>query len=289
MPRRFQSTHPRGVRRPSMLARASFPAFQSTHPRGVRRGVYIPRQRAWLGFNPRTRVGCDERTRVRPLLQVGFQSTHPRGVRLLFHVLTQLPFLVSIHAPAWGATADAYLVPRGLWVSIHAPAWGATPTDCDECRELAFQSTHPRGVRPSWFPHSFLVWYGFNPRTRVGCDIRALRRVSSPTLFQSTHPRGVRRPWIWQTGSAGPGFNPRTRVGCDRYGSPYCHPDGRVSIHAPAWGATGQWRCSRSPTTRFNPRTRVGCDKQRLMLARTLSLFQSTHPRGVRHSQITKE
>ena len=33
-----------------------------------------------------------------------FQSTHPRGVRLLVTGIRPAAALVSIHAPAWGAT-----------------------------------------------------------------------------------------------------------------------------------------------------------------------------------------
>ena len=36
--------------------------------------------------------------------------------------------IVSIHAPAWGATFALGGVFLGLKVSIHAPAWGATFT-----------------------------------------------------------------------------------------------------------------------------------------------------------------
>ena len=34
--------------------------------------------------------------------------------------------VVSIHAPAWGATNFDWVVSSQLKVSIHAPAWGAT-------------------------------------------------------------------------------------------------------------------------------------------------------------------
>ena len=57
------------------------------------------------GFNPRARMGRDKVT----------SSTYTGGI-------------VSIHAPAWGATLPMgmmLLIP--LYVSIHAPAWGATP------------------------------------------------------------------------------------------------------------------------------------------------------------------
>ena len=119
----------------------------------------------------------------------------------------------------------------------------------------------------------------FNPRTHVGCDI----------LLHRAHT-GVR------------GFNPRTHVGCDAdddatYSATF------VSIHAPTWGATDMsagglmWIC-------FNPRTHVGCDLKgrcrhfdeavsihaptwgaTAQSGATSSgrMFQSTHPRGVRH------
>ena len=104
-----------------------------------------------------------------------------------------------------------------LPVSIHAPAWGATPVCC-----LAGE----RG------------WPCFNPRTRVGCDPHGRPSPAGSRRFQSTHPRGVRHRIIIDAPVDVPGFNPRTRVGCDtdaRQASPIKI---RVSIHAPAWGAT---------------------------------------------------
>ena len=39
----------------------------------------------------------------------------------------------------------------------------------------------------------------------------------------------------------------------------------RISIHAPAWGATGRPRPSRTPPTYFNPRSRMGSDVNAIM------------------------
>ena len=124
----FQSTHPRGVRPHGILAKAVPPAvsihapawgatgvlqgpgrlvrvFQSTHPRGVRREGNCARYFRGARFNPRTRVGCDQRpVRVLCAREVQFQSTHPRGVRLVVAILHIHSGDVSIHAPAWGAT-----------------------------------------------------------------------------------------------------------------------------------------------------------------------------------------
>ena len=101
--------------------------FQSTLPRGERRGVlndgmvdvyFNPRSRvgsdavspAELGgggadFNPRSRVGSDRASSWLPDTTIPFQSTLPRGERQLGVSAQQLQAIISIHAPAWGATA----------------------------------------------------------------------------------------------------------------------------------------------------------------------------------------
>ena len=104
-PLSFQSTHPRGVRRDNIFSFSATKMFQSTHPRGVRRwadGAHM----IIKGFNPRTRGGCDQ-----PPAYLVWDAQ-----------------LVSIHAPAGGATQEyAYFVVK-VQVSIHAPAGGATLT-----------------------------------------------------------------------------------------------------------------------------------------------------------------
>ncbi len=102
--------------------------FQSTLPRGERRGVlndgmvdvyFNPRSRvgsdavspAELGgggadFNPRSRVGSDRASSWLPDTTIPFQSTLPRGERQLGVIAQQLQAIISIHAPAWGATAQ---------------------------------------------------------------------------------------------------------------------------------------------------------------------------------------
>ena len=98
---------------------------------------------------------------------------------------------------------------------------------------------------------------GFNPRTRVGCDV---------TCHAITYHLG--------------GFNPRTRVGCDTASTTSLID--KVSIHAPAWGATGGKCLHDFRIAGFNPRTRVGCDLRKLIDSLFRRQFQSTHPRGVR-------
>ena len=59
--------------------------------------------------------------------------------------------LVSIHAPAWGATRHALQELLPALVSIHAPAWGATLIGGQDDTAKKFQSTRPRGARLALF------------------------------------------------------------------------------------------------------------------------------------------
>ena len=143
-------------------------------------------------FNPRTREGCDSRSSC----------------------VLVIPFFISIHAPARGATSGGYAVSAELHISIHAPARGATAFQRHTQRKQKFQSTHPRGVRLSLdrFDPFLELFQSTHPR--------GVRLSTPPTQcpllrFQSTHPRGVRLfpfdlPLFFISH-----FNPRTREGCD--------------------------------------------------------------------------
>ena len=175
---------------------------------------------------------------IQPYCDLEFQSTHPRGVRPPASGERMDPIRVSIHAPAWGATHSWYVPYRLLWVSIHAPAWGATRL-VETARPVTNVSIHA----PAW-----------------GATLVSALVLVMEQPFQSTHPRGVRRSAGWskyptrQFQSTHPrGVRPRRNAGN--------HRNLRVSIHAPAWGATqimDDWVTYQDA-------------------------FQSTHPRGVRH------
>ncbi len=187
-----------------------------------------------------------------------FQSTPPRGGRLGDDHLLEVGKGVSIHAPAWGATAMALAVRF-----ISSP----------------FQSTPPRGGRQRTSGRGWPMSC-FNPRPRVGGDQYLMPGTADLPLFQSTPPRGGRRA------------HPGGAVGLFKFQStpprggrrrPERKPpaDAPVSIHAPAWGATFSScgfpnvskfqstppRGGRLPTRgkrrqlkSFNPRPRVGGD-----------------------------
>ena len=191
--------------------------------------------------------------------------------------------MVSIHAPAWGATPDVFnrstrfimfqsTRPRG------ARQFGALDVGVHE----VFQSTRPRGARRFLLQRRYILAGSFNPRARVGRDPGIDCSGIKVIGFQSTRPRGARRQTLafGKVASA-------------------------VSIHAPAWGATfryvfplcnlGQFQSTRPRGARreiggafqgapgFNPRARVGRDATRTGERPVLVWFQSTRPRGARH------
>ena len=125
----------------------------------------------------------------------------------------RVPVLCFNPRPRMGGDTNSALVKRRKRVSIHAPVWGATYL-CHSCTvHTEFQSTPPYGGRPVII-HVTVCFFGFNPRPRMGGD--DTRRLDSATVaFQSTPPYGGRQ---------------RCRG--------YPTESGRVSIHAPVWGAT---------------------------------------------------
>ena len=191
-----------------------------------------------------------------------FQSTHPRGVRRGQHPARTHPGPVSIHAPAWGATPSWSRAGR-----CPASFNPRTRVGCDAFRQVGTKSLT-----------------GFNPRTRVGCDLGS---VMPPFFVPRFNPRtrvGC-DPGPYGTHHRIRGFNPRTRVGCDaeiqRVASAPC----RVSIHAPAWGATGRDVHVHQGADVSIHAPAWGATRASRAFSTSPS-FQSTHPRGVRRNRI---
>ncbi len=228
----FQSTHPRGVRRYPGVALFPFSGF---NPR-TREGCDPPcfcRTACVICFNPRTREGCDLASGVPVwIVQVSIHAP-ARGATYVLLLLCASDG-VSIHAPARGATGHYGNIfiygkfqsthPRGVRRDLVMTAAGTVEFQSTHPRGVrhfpwphprprrAFQSTHPRGVRQNGRRYVDRR-YGFNPRTREGCDrksaalihkwcvsihapargaTRSIFTLNDEHRFQSTHPRGVR-------------------------------------------------------------------------------------------------
>ena len=292
----------RGATRPT-ASRSGRIAFQSTLPHGER-PASRPSLPPGTSFNPRSRTGSDAAESVAASAAAMFQSTLPHGERrcgrsarrryLRFqstlphgerrrpggYRLRRLEFQSTLpHGERQRILASS---PPAEHVSIHAPARGATPRPS------------PCGGRGS-----------FNPRSRTGSDNRDNGfNPDNSRLFQSTLPHGERPATIAATECLDSSFNPRSRTGSDRppaagpppepcfnprsrTGSDLAAHDQyprrvRVSIHAPARGATSipaffvapslfqstlphgerRRRTARAcGCTCFNPRSRTGSDQ----------------------------
>ena len=192
--------------------------------------------------------------------------------------------LVSIHAPARGATRAAGSRRTVGRVSIHAPARGATHVSQLASALAAFQSTRPRGARLLSL---------------------AIARSGKPE-FQSTRPRGARPSTqtvsngAWKVSihapargatrnsapnSSSAGFNPRAREGRDA-DALRDKLSAQVSIHAPARGATHFFR--KQPEMPMFQSTRPRGARPRIFgKTRFHRVFQSTRPRGARPMSLT--
>ena len=143
-------------------------------------------------FNPRTRMGCDTN----------------------IHITSQSLPLISIHAPAWGATHLIFMRKiQFLFQSTHPHGVRLFKFVMHSTFHL-FQSTHPHGVRPEISIRALLSSLIFQSTHPHGVRPHIAQPTSLLPSFQSTHPHGV-RPNVYRQQHRHRYFNPRTRMGCD--------------------------------------------------------------------------
>ena len=199
--------------------------------------------------------------------QVSFQVALPHGERRAGQCDNGAKLIVSIRAPAWGATC---LFQAGFWVrtvSIRAPAWGATTlyrefdkTVAVSIRAPAWGAT-PRDVRnpgktavsiraPAWGATQIVI--AAHRRIRFQFALPHGERLTGLTMpppykvFQFALPHGerlcVRRP-----GNYGARFQFALPHGERPQKPQRQHRRRQVSIRAPAWGATTIAACIKRP------------------------------------------
>ena len=89
-------------------------------------------------------MGSDGWYLVHPIKTQRFNSRSRMGSDFN-PVLAYVPRVVSIRAPAWGATAAQLRHDGFIGVSIRAPAWGATPP------QTRYNASHQVSIRaPAW-------------------------------------------------------------------------------------------------------------------------------------------
>ena len=167
--------------------------------------------------------------------------------------------MISIHAPARGATQRPEGLPSQAGISIHAPARGATTGSDGNTHKVVISIHAPaRGATVCWgiVPPA---GSNFNPRSREGSDGGRAKKWQSINQFQSTLPRGERQPLASIAGS-GWNFNPRSREGSDP--KPQAQPNARIYFNPRSReGSDGSRPAGSTTTPYFNPRSREGSDR----------------------------
>ena len=123
----------------------------------------------------------------------GFQSTPPHGGRPNICGGFPRQFVVSIHAPAWGATIVPVISGHTRYVSIHAPAWGATGTWPFGLTFDGFQSTPPHGGRQAT-PNEAELHLTVSIHAPAWGATITISCCQQWSPFQSTPPHGGRQP-----------------------------------------------------------------------------------------------
>ena len=165
-------------------------------------------------------------------------------------------------------------------ISIHAPTRGATPGPATVNSFSLFQSTLPRGERPSW---------GSNLLAKAAISIHAPTRGATlidlfiRIFLDNFNPRSHEGSDDYTPNSRtiSSDFNPRSHEGSD----PACfYPEtGKIiSIHAPTRGATDPEYHRNLVQKKFQSTLPRGERLNCTMTAIIKLLFQSTLPRGER-------
>ena len=168
-----------------------------------------------------------------------------------------------------------------LAISIHAPARGATCTKAICFYEYGkFQSTLPRGERPSIpdiIPSAKSISIHAPAR---GATLPRSQSQWESSLFQSTLPRGERLH-IFKFSTFSTDFNPRSREGSDGLWKYEAVESIKISIHAPARGATFYKGCIPDDLEISIHAPARGATES-LPICFCINEFQSTLPRGER-------
>ena len=209
-------------------------------------------------FNPRSRVGSDSHRLAACLSRMMFQSTLPRGERQPWPAIAVACVLVSIHAPAWGATMTLKPLRPSREFQSTLPRGERPELSARNKPSTEFQSTLPRGERPRTQSRACRSLGGALRAERVGVSVAAeslrkkrefqstLPRGERPPcgdtetallMFQSTLPRGERPLMNMQRLKVTAFQSTLPRGERPQHTNSSC-ANLSVSIHAPAWGAT---------------------------------------------------
>ena len=193
-------------------------------------------------FNPRSRKGSDHYIPDNFILRKNFNPRSRKGSDASNSCNKHVVLLISIHAPARGATRTAsFLKFTLLHFNPRSRKGSDTHRKMMMVTLMIFQSTLPQGER-------------LNDKTTL--DGIADISIHAPARGATS----ARRKPARNTDD----FNPRSRKGSDKLAAYEDLGYTPISIHAPARGATKSTRLTTLSTgCYFNPRSRKGSDSNR--------------------------
>ena len=208
-------------------------------------------------FNPRSREGSDG--------DFGFDL---------------ILYLISIHAPARGATCCWIRKCPSHTISIHAPARGATHVHLLFIPDQPYFNPRSREGSDFFFCLKRYILFNFNPRSREGSDFCI--QCSFILLLISIHApaRGATSVRCFETFCKFY-FNPRSREGSDQHENLAMQSYQKFQSTLPR-GERQKILPFLRAEVHFNPRSREGSDRNLRRIIATLRRFQSTLPRGER-------
>ena len=189
--------------------------FQFTLPRGERQRVVESPLRFTIRFNSRSREGSDVVQADTLKEAVAFQFTLPRGERPGRFAFLASANVVSIHAPARGATF-VYVRSRKEHVSFNSRSReGSDVATSRTSFVISGFNSRSREGSDAKFLIATVNTCGFNSRSREGSDKERDGQLMELVQFQFTLPRGERLPISASQSDRRTGFNSRSREGSD--------------------------------------------------------------------------
>ena len=208
-----------------------------------------------------------------------FQSTLPRRERQqLLWCISKLG-VISIHAPAKGATGHAPCQSRiSLDFNPRSREGSDTLAQCTHIGQTDFNPRSREGSDALPRAPSFDRVH-FNPRSREGSDPAPPVRLLHPRVFQSTLPRRERlgniRFWIMVAN-----FNPRSREGSDQPVRSCLKINQQFQSTLPRRERPPLRRFADRCAADFNPRSREGSDHLCTVLACNKQYFNPRSREG---------
>ena len=197
--------------------------FQSTFPQGERRRSRDYRKEVLKCFNPRSHKGNDFPDILHQSTPRCFNPRSHKGNDAHAGGNPRASRKVSIHVPTRGTTINFYNPTVIDDVSIHVPTRGTTPSIALRLIPLSVSIHVPTRGTTLASGSAVAVFYGFNPRSHKGNDLKTLDLSTAMQEFQSTFPQGERLQLAVRSG-----YYKRFQSTFPQGERHYCGTDGRL-------------------------------------------------------------